>query len=52
LTALRRLLRFRRDEGSALAFVMVGLPVLIIVFAIVVDGGQWFFHKRDRKSVV
>jgi hypothetical protein len=52
LTVPRRLFRFRRDEGSALAFVMVGLPVLIIVFAIVVDGGQWFVHKRDLQNQV
>jgi len=54
LKILRRLYGrlFHRDEGSALAFVMVGLPVLIIVFAIVVDGGQWFFHKRDLQKEV
>ena len=31
---------------------MVGLPVMIIVVAIVVDSGQWYFHKKALQNEV
>lgn len=42
----------RREEGSALMFVAVGLPVLLAVFAIVLNVGNWFVHKRDIQNQV
>jgi hypothetical protein len=48
MRSLRRLLR--RDEGSALMFVAIGLPVMIVVFTIVVDVGDWYVHKRALQN--
>jgi hypothetical protein len=53
LFVIKRLKRFLgRDEGSALMFVVVGLPVMIVVFAIAVDVGSWYVHKRALQNDV
>ena len=43
---------FNREDGSALLFVAIGLPILLVVFAIVVDVGGWYFHKRALQNQV
>lgn len=42
----------RGEEGSALMFVGVGLPVLLLVFAIVLNVGNWYVHKRALQNQV
>lgn len=42
----------RHEDGSALAFVAIGLPVLLVVFAIVVDFGKLTVHKRALQNEV
>jgi hypothetical protein len=50
---MRRRLQFIRDDhGSVLIFVAVMVPVLIAAFAIVVDVGNWFVHKRSLQNEV
>lgn len=36
----------RTERGSIIAFVAVGLPVLLTVFTIAIDVGNFFVHKR------
>jgi hypothetical protein len=42
----------RREDGSALMLVAIGLPVLLVVFAIVVDVGNWYVHRRALQNQV
>ena len=42
----------RREEGGALLFVAIGLPVLLAVFALVIDVGNWYVHKRALQKEV
>lgn len=45
-----RLSALRREDGNVFVFVAVGLPVLLMVFAIVVDVGNWFVHNRALQN--
>src|SRR6266545_7790725 len=42
----------RDERGSVLMFVVVGLPVLLAVFAIALDVGNWFVHHRALQNQV
>ena len=42
----------RREDGGALLFVAIGLPVLLAIFALVVDVGNWYVHKRSLQTEV
>jgi hypothetical protein len=42
----------RDERGSVLMFVAVGLPVLLAVFAIALDVGNWFVHHRVLQNQV
>jgi hypothetical protein len=44
--------RLREENGGVLVFVAVGLPVLLSVFAIALDVGNWFLHKRAIQNQV
>ena len=48
----RAILDHRAEDGSVLVFVALGLPVLIAVFLLVVDVGNWFVHKRSLQNEV
>jgi hypothetical protein len=48
----RRPSNLRGDRGSVLIFVAVMVPVLLAAFAIVVDVGNWFVHKRSLQNEV
>src|SRR5260221_7836940 len=48
----RRIPNLRSERGSVLIFVAVMVPVLIAAFAIVVDVGNWFVHKRSLQNEV
>jgi hypothetical protein len=52
LMMMRRLRNLRGERGSVLIFVAVMVPVLIAAFAIVVDVGNWFVHKRSLQNEV
>ena len=43
---------FRDERGSVLMFVAIGLPVLLAVFAIALDVGNWFVHHRVLQNQV
>jgi hypothetical protein len=48
----RRLLNLRGERGSVLAFVAVMVPALLAAFAVVVDVGNFFVHKRSLQNEV
>jgi hypothetical protein len=48
----RRVRNLRGERGSVLIFVAVMVPVLIAAFAIVVDVGNFFVHKRSLQNEV
>jgi Putative Flp pilus-assembly TadE/G-like len=44
--------RLGDERGSVLVFVLVGLPILLAVFAIALDVGNWFVHHRSLQNQV
>jgi hypothetical protein len=40
------------ERGGVLVFVAIGLPVLLAVFAIALDVGNWFVHHRSLQNQV
>ena len=48
----RWLRNLRGDRGSVLIFVAVGVPALLAAFAVVVDVGNLFVHKRSLQNEV
>src|SRR5882757_6087270 len=48
----RRLLNLRGERGTVLAFVALMVPVLLASFAVVVDVGNLFVHKRSLQNEV
>ncbi len=40
----------RNERGGVLALVAIGMPVLLVMAALVVDVGDWFTHKRQLQN--
>jgi hypothetical protein len=44
--------RVADERGGVLVFVAIGLPVLLAIFAIALDVGNWFVHHRSLQNQV